>query len=218
MQAYKFLDASGRSPFTATRWEPDRWVEAEGVDPCREGVHACRAADLSWWLGEALWVVEIDDAVETRHKVVGRRGRLVRPVEGYGEAAHELGEVGAWRSRDRAVAAIAADRGWSGRRRRASLAAQLAGCATVSELADLAPAVAATGSLSAFASDAAGLACEAAHFAVHGQAAQAPFVAACAAGHAAAGDGGTRADYEAGYEAERRSQSRWLTARLSLEA
>ena len=104
MRAFKFLDAQGRAPFTAAPWAPGEWVEAAGAHPCREGVHGFRAPDVAYWLADALWEIELDgDIVDTRHKVVGSRGRLVRPIEEYPAAVRELAEVGVWRSRDRAV-------------------------------------------------------------------------------------------------------------------
>ena len=115
MRAFKFLDGDGRAPFTATPWAPGAWVEASGARPCREGVHGFRAQDVAHWLADALWEIELDgDIVDTRHKVVGSRGRLVRLIEEYPAAARELADVGAWRSRERAV-----ERAARRRRRRA---------------------------------------------------------------------------------------------------
>ena len=109
MRAYKFLDAHRCSPFTATVWVPGEWIEAPSPRPCHEGVHACHAADVSYWLADSMWEVELEGSiVESRHKVVGSRGRLVQPVGDYSRAARELAEVGVWRSRDRAVAALEA--------------------------------------------------------------------------------------------------------------
>src|SRR5918995_1212748 len=107
MRAYKFLDAEGLAPFTAFRWTPGEWVESPSAVPCRMGVHGCTPADLSHWLAASLWEIELDgDIVPTRHKVVASRGRLVREVDGYGAAVRQLAEVGAWRCRQRAVAAV----------------------------------------------------------------------------------------------------------------
>jgi hypothetical protein len=69
---------------------------------------------------------------------------------------------------------------------------------------------------SSFERTAAALAVDAAHFALHGIPAQAPFVAACSAGHVAAGPDGDRARYDEGYAEERAFQSAWLAGRLSL--
>jgi hypothetical protein len=78
---YKVLDAGGVAPFTRFAWPDGEWVEAEAVEPCRSGLHACRARDLPYWLGHELWEIELDgDVVEQERKVAGRRGRLVRRI------------------------------------------------------------------------------------------------------------------------------------------
>ena len=167
---------------------------------CREGVHGCRAPDVAYWLADALWEVELDgDVVDTRHKVVGSRGRLVRAFEDYPAAVRELAEVGAWRSRDRAVAALRA----AGED---ALADRFAAASTLAELAGLGG----EADESTFAGRAAALAADAAHFAEHGLPAQSPFVTVCSAGHVAAGADGDQAAYDAGYAAERAFQSAWL--------
>jgi hypothetical protein len=206
MRAYKFLDADGRAPFTATPWTTGEWVETGSVHACREGVHACRPADVAFWLADALWEVELDGTiVDARHKVVGSRGRLVRPVDAYPAAARELAEIGAWRCRDRAVAALrqAGD---------ADLADRFAAVGALDALAALGGGA----GDATWAGGAAALAADAAHFALHGNRAQSPFVAACAAGHAAAGEDGDQGTYDTGYVAERGFQSAWLTDRLDL--
>ena len=82
MIAYKVLDAGAVSPFTRFTWRQDDWVDTEAVEPCRAGIHACRAADLPYWLGPELWEIELaDDVVEQERKLVARRGRLVRRIE-----------------------------------------------------------------------------------------------------------------------------------------
>jgi hypothetical protein len=206
VRAYKFLDAEGRAPFTAVRWTPGDWVEASGAKPCRVGVHGCLPADLSHWLAASLWEVELDgEIVETRHKVVGTRGRLLHEVDGYSAAVRGLAEVGAWRCRDRAVAALRA-------KHSADLADRFAVVSTLDELAMLG----ADADESTFAGGAAALAADAAHFALHGLPAQSPFVAACSAGHVAGGPDGDQAVYDEGYAAERVFQSGWLTDRLAL--
>ena len=81
MIAFKVLDRGAVSPFTRFRWSQDEWVDAEAVEPCRSGIHACRVRDLPFWLGPELWEIELDgDVVEQERKVVARRGRLVRHV------------------------------------------------------------------------------------------------------------------------------------------
>ena len=85
MIAYKFLRADGTSPFTGFRWDlpdgrPGRWVEAS-ADPCRSGVHACRAAGLPLWVSEILYEIELEgEIVEGGNKIVAPRARLLRRV------------------------------------------------------------------------------------------------------------------------------------------
>jgi hypothetical protein len=203
VRAYKFLDAEGRGPFTGAPWRPGEWVERADAVACHDGVHGVRAADLSHWLAASLWEVELDGkVVESHHKVVGSRGRLVQRVDAYADAVRELAEVGAWRCRDRAVDALGDD-------------PAAAGFRAAPTLEDLA-ALGATVDDSSWAGAAAALAADAAHFALHGLPSQSPFVAACSAGHAAAGPAGEQAAYEAGYAAERDFQSAWLAERLGL--
>jgi hypothetical protein len=85
--AYKFLRPDGTSAFTRFRWPlpdggaPGPWVES-AVEPCRSGIHACRAEDLPYWVGGAMYEAELDgEIVEERTKVVAARARLLRPVE-----------------------------------------------------------------------------------------------------------------------------------------
>jgi hypothetical protein len=82
--AYKFLAPGAVGPFTGHRWEVDRWVEVDGLDPCRQGIHACRVRDLPIWLAAELWEIELDgDVVEQDWKVVASRGRLTRRIDGW---------------------------------------------------------------------------------------------------------------------------------------
>lgn len=79
MIAYKFLADGAVAPFTGFRWPVDQWVVAEALAPCREGIHACRARDLPYWLGRELWEIELDGKIlEQERKVIAERGRLVR--------------------------------------------------------------------------------------------------------------------------------------------
>jgi hypothetical protein len=88
MIAYKFLRPDGRSTFTAFAWPPPdggrgAWVEA-ATDPCRSGIHACRPADLPFWVNRVLYEIELDGpVVEGRTKVIAPRGRLVRRLEAW---------------------------------------------------------------------------------------------------------------------------------------
>jgi hypothetical protein len=84
--AYKFLSSDRTSPFAGVRWpEPGGWVfAASTVGTCRRAVHACRARDLAYWLGERLWRVELAGSItESASKVVAERGRLLAPVDGW---------------------------------------------------------------------------------------------------------------------------------------
>jgi hypothetical protein len=67
--AYKFLTAEGLGMFSGFAWPlpgsgPGAWVEAE-VDACRTGVHACRRKDLPYWVGPALYEIELDGPLDT---------------------------------------------------------------------------------------------------------------------------------------------------------
>jgi hypothetical protein len=99
--AYKFLAAGAVAPFTGFRWRPGEWVEADGVDLCRRGVHACRIRDLPLWLDDELWEVELDGTVvEQQRKIVAARGRLARRIDEWTpDAALEFGRFCARRTR-----------------------------------------------------------------------------------------------------------------------
>ena len=85
MIAYKCLRPGGTSVFTGFRWPlpdggPGPWVQAE-IDPCHSGIHACRLADLPYWVGRVLYEIELDgEIVAEPTKVVAPRGRLVRRI------------------------------------------------------------------------------------------------------------------------------------------
>jgi hypothetical protein len=89
MIAYKFLDQGRLAPFTGVQWpEPGAWLESDRVELCVSGVHACRVGDLPYWLRPELWEVELEGAVvEGKRLLVARRGRLVRRVEAWNDAA-----------------------------------------------------------------------------------------------------------------------------------
>jgi hypothetical protein len=89
--AYKLLREGRVAPFSGVVWpEPGEWIEVAGIDPCRQGIHACRIEDLPLWLGLGeLWMVELDDVAVEARKLVARRGRLLRRVEGWDGAAAE---------------------------------------------------------------------------------------------------------------------------------
>jgi hypothetical protein len=79
--AYKVLGHDRVAPFTRFQWPAAEWVEAEVVEACRCGVHACRPRQLPYWLGRELWEIELDgEIVEHDRKVIARRGRLLRRI------------------------------------------------------------------------------------------------------------------------------------------
>jgi hypothetical protein len=91
--AYKFLRADGSGVFTHFAWplpdgdRPGDWVQAPIVT-CHSGVHACRVRDLPLWLGRALYEIELADRIlEEPTKVVASRGRLVRRIDAWDDAA-----------------------------------------------------------------------------------------------------------------------------------
>jgi hypothetical protein len=79
---WKFLRPDRSSPFTRYAWpEPGQWVDVAAAEPCRHGIHACRPADLPYWLLDELWQVELAGVVVAApSKVVATRARLVAPV------------------------------------------------------------------------------------------------------------------------------------------
>lgn len=86
MIAYKILGDDRVALFTRFRWPESDWVEAEAVEACRSGVHACRPRHLPHWLGKQLWEIELGgEIVEHERKVIARRGRLVRPIPEWNE-------------------------------------------------------------------------------------------------------------------------------------
>jgi hypothetical protein len=209
MRAYKFLEADGSSIWSGTPWPlpssggPGPWVESDRVDPCRAGIHACRADALAYWLRDTLWEIELDgEIVEARHKVAARRGRLVRPIDDYPVAMRELNVVCAWRARDHAAGPLRA----AGED---ELADRFERCTTMDQLDALGADVTDRLDPETRAAKAAMLAVDTATFALSGPPPEPPFIAACAAGYAAD-------DFDAAYSRERRFQSDWLGERLGL--
>ena len=101
--AYKFLTTGAVAPFTGFHWPVGEWVAAAGVDPCRQGVHACRIRDLPLWIQAELWEIELGGEIhEQARKVVAERGRLVQRVTGWNDGlAAEFGRFCAARTRER---------------------------------------------------------------------------------------------------------------------
>lgn len=103
MIAYKFLKAGRTAPFTGFPWPLDDWVEAESVEHCRGGIHACRAQHLPIWMGAELWEIELAGKVlEQSRKLVAPRGRLTRRIlEWNDELLERFGEFCIERTRRR---------------------------------------------------------------------------------------------------------------------
>ncbi len=217
VRAFKFLDADGTTVMSGAKWPlpaddgPGPWMEAAAVRPCREGIHACSAADLAYWLHDELWEIELDGEILITHqKVVARRGRLLRRVESWSDgAAGELKSWCAWRTRDVAVTVLGDMGEWT-------WVSQLEDADSLRQVARVArQAVEALGDTTVGGA-AAGLAGDAAAVAPTRYVAMGPFIAVCVAGHALMRDTGTQADYASGFAAERQAQSEWIAGRLLL--
>jgi hypothetical protein len=93
MLALKFLTADGKGPQTKFewplprktkrgRWHPGRWVTVSGeLEVCKRGIHACLPDQARQWMNDRLFVIELQEVVEQRDKLLARRGRLLREVE-----------------------------------------------------------------------------------------------------------------------------------------
>jgi len=95
---YKFLRDDGRSPCAGYNWplpsgkRPGKWVSVEGkLEECRNGIHACTAANLIEWIDVRLYVIEFAGEVYTAgQKVYGRKARLVSRVDAWNDRAARL--------------------------------------------------------------------------------------------------------------------------------
>jgi hypothetical protein len=102
--AFKFLMPDGRAAVSGFHWPlpadgaPGAWVEvARPIEPCKVGIHACGLRQLSSWLHDTLWLIELEGALTCSGGVVAQRGRLVREVAAwrfggalrFAHAAHE---------------------------------------------------------------------------------------------------------------------------------
>ena len=91
--AYKFLRGGRTSPFVGVRWPAPGggWLTAAPSASGRGGdhpVHACRVADLSYWIDEELWQVELaGNVTANRTGLAADRARLVRAVPEWPEVA-----------------------------------------------------------------------------------------------------------------------------------
>jgi hypothetical protein len=127
--AYKFLTDDGLGVFSRFTWprpegSPGDWVESE-VEPCRAGIHACRAGDLPYWLAPTLYEIELAGAVdEYALKVVAARGRLLRRVAAWNtDVQAEYAEMCLARARELAARAPHLPAAWAPPAMHASAAA-----------------------------------------------------------------------------------------------
>lgn len=117
MQAYKFLSKGGIGRFSNFAWpqphggEPGEWASGRPVELCLTGIHACRAVDLTEWIDDELWELELDGAIrEELSMVVAERGRLVRRVDAWDAGCAEAFAVDCtWRARAITVRALRRD-------------------------------------------------------------------------------------------------------------
>ncbi len=114
MIAYKFLQAGRVGPFSHFAWPEGAWVQAT-PNVCASGIHACEARDLPYWIDMELWEIELEDVERCEHKLVARRGRLVRRLDAWdGDARQAFADWcaergGALAARDGRAAEYAAD-------------------------------------------------------------------------------------------------------------
>jgi hypothetical protein len=111
VKAYKFLTTGGLGVFSRFAWPlpnggPGAWVESEAMT-CLAGVHACRPADLPYWVASALYEIELDGRIEEGDlKVVAARGRLTRRIDEWNdETREEYSQMCIARARELAEAA-----------------------------------------------------------------------------------------------------------------
>jgi hypothetical protein len=201
MIAYKFLRSGRIGPFSGFSWpEPGAWVQSDsGAELCRAGVHACRAADLPWWLADELWEVELGGEVQIDdHKLAAQRGTLrSRIAEWTADCAQDYGEACAWRARDTASRAL----------RRAGhhqASKHLDACGALDDLVSITRPLAAGIAETRISLTMAG---DGAFRAITGASPTSAYIAA----HAA-----LRLDGPAAYAAERTWQANWLIDRLGL--
>lgn len=200
MRALKFLERGAVGPFTGFAWptpsrgQPGDWVSAPQEDLEDRGIHACRPLDLSYWLDEELWVIELGaPIVERSTQVVAGRGRLIERVGAWNEATRRaFAEACVLRAKDTVARALAA----RGAEREA---ASLAAAATIDSISAAASPLVSAFPLVSYVTDA--LYCL-------GDCGAASSVGANAAAAASA--------MPRAAEDERRGQSRWLMDRLGL--
>lgn len=214
MRAYKFTADDAVSVFTRFPWpvpargNPGAWVDAATTAKvCETGVHACRAADLPYWLGRELWEVELGgDVVEAPYKLVASRGRLLRRVAGWPELERPFAEDCAARVHELAVSELE-------RAGHADLAAALVAAGTTAEVAAVAEQ--AQGRAPVLVATLAGYASDCVWDISKGYYATCAYVAATAFGNWSTGDVVQDMSSD-GWNQERARQAGWLAANLGL--
>jgi hypothetical protein len=120
MLAFKFLGVGAIGLYSGFEWpvasgdEPGRWVETAGaLRSGINGIHACRLADLPYWIDDELWEVELGGQVlDFERGLVARRGRLLRRLERWNrETAEAFAGACVARARECAHAALARPNG-----------------------------------------------------------------------------------------------------------
>jgi hypothetical protein len=191
--AYKFLAAGAVSPFTGFRWPgAGEWVTA----PAREEawIHACRRADVPYWLDDELWAIELDGPIrESRYQIAAGRARLVAGFPAWNSMLRrEYARACAFRARHLALPHLPA-----------SLRSPVRETDDLQGIAAAVQRTTAPPALGGYLSDVAGSA-------TRGDAAEASYIACVVA--SVVGDG------LAAFDAERAWQARWLGERLPLSA
>lgn len=213
-RAWKFLDEHARGMVTGFAWPlpvgdggAGAWVEADGpLEVCGRGIHACRLDDLAWWLSAQLWEIELDGVLlhDDPHTLVAERGRLVTPVPGWPDVGPELARWAVDRTRLHAVSVF----------RSLGSTADADALEQARDHDELA-AVAARLADHPHPDAAMAAALVADNITDLPNPVEACHTSARAAGHHGS-IGGSPADYEQAFAAERQAQSRWLADRLGL--
>lgn len=223
----KFLGRGRVGLYTGYEWPLAEWVDAGGpLDLCANGPHACRGANLTSWIDDELWLIEVSGDQETHDDVVvAQRARLVRRVEAWDEQAmREFTERTIWRLRDLIVLGLELN---------AREGADLARASELDDVQQAAVALARGGTryadvlvlLADIVALARGARPEQYEAASHEDdlptpgaiAANIAFVAAHASGRCAVAASDDEASYHAGFAEERNRQSEWFNTRLGLE-
>jgi hypothetical protein len=99
VKAYKFFRTGAHAPISKHSWPvpptaaEGSWLQVQGpLVACQNGLHACRIEQLSYWIADELWQVELgEEWIETAHSVVARRARLSQRIETWqGKASNDF--------------------------------------------------------------------------------------------------------------------------------